>query len=99
MKAYVDELPENCWKCIFADNQKGYCDLLETRILRQFTRRAIGCPLKSLAEHDKQVKKEVVQELKDKMLFCSERFADNTHYYNGKELDEILDKLQGEDNV
>lgn len=47
----------------------------------------------SLSDYTKQVKKEVVQELKNKMLYCSERFADGCHYYNGKELDEIIDQI------
>ena len=59
MTIYVDELPKNCLECIFADNQKGYCDLQETRILRQFTKRDVGCPLQGISEHDKQVRKDV----------------------------------------
>lgn len=54
--------------------------------------------LVSLTDYTKQVRKEVVEELKDKMLYCSERFADGCHYYNGKELDEIVDQIQGADD-
>lgn len=103
MKAYVDELPKNCWQCIFSDNQKGYCDLLETRILRQFTRRAIGCPLKSLADHDKQVRKEVCDEIKKQVIqstcYDTEEEVRNVIYdLNASSVLEILDQLQGENN-
>lgn len=64
MKVYVSELPKSCWECIFADNQKGYCDLQETRILRQFTKRDSGCPLQSLADYTKQMRKEVCEEIR-----------------------------------
>lgn len=106
MKAYVDELPENCLKCIFADNQKGYCDLLETRILRQFTIRAIGCPLQSLSDYTKQVRKEVIKEIKENM----NKFGRKNIYNNNgdvvgvlealsiNEIIKILDQLQGENN-
>ena len=46
-----------------------------------------------ISDYTKQVRKEVVRELKDKMLYCSERFADCSHYYNGKELDEVIDQI------
>ena len=49
-----------------------------------------------LADYTKQVRKEVYQELKNKILYCSERIFEDGHYYNGKELDEILDQIQGE---
>ena len=110
MKVYVDELPKSCWECIFADNQKGYCDLQETRILRQFTKRDIGCPLQSLAEHDKQVRKEVYEEIREEFepnnatnideKICTP-INDSTLIAVGfksckKRLFEKLDKIQGE---
>lgn len=99
MKVYVDELPKSCWKCIFADNQKGYCDLQETRILRQFTKRDIGCPLQSLADYTNQVRKEVIEQVKDYMENHSHTIPVDTKnrkvvYKIG--LTRFLDQIQGE---
>lgn len=62
------------------------CEVVEVQIMETT----------DIADYTKQVRKEVVQELKNKMLYCSERIADGCHYYNGKELDEIIDQIQGE---
>ena len=50
----------------------------------------------SLTDYTKQVRKEVYQELKNKILYCSERIFEDGHYYYGKELDEIIGQIQGE---
>lgn len=101
-------MPKSCWECIFADNQKGYCDLLETRILRHFTRRAFGCPLKSLADYTKQVRKKVCEEIREylknhkcKVIGDYNHFTLNHDEIDVCELSEInkfLDQLQGETN-
>ena len=60
----------------------------------------IECALMTPTEfqdYTKQVRKEVYEELKNKILYCSERILKDGYYYNGKELDEILDQIQGED--
>ena len=54
------------------------------------------CPLKSLAEHDKQVRKEVVQEIKEKLMDFY--INGNTAWFMVDKLDkdvvwEILDKI------
>ena len=49
-----------------------------------------------LSDYTKQVRKEIYQELKNKILYCSERIFEDGHYYYGKELDEIIDQIQGE---
>lgn len=93
MRSYVDELPKNCWECIFADNQKGYCDLQETRILRQFTKRDIGCPLQSLADYTKQVRKEVCEEIGKNVAVDIINFKVYARY---DDLVKVLDQIQGE---
>lgn len=97
MKVYVDELPKNCWECIFADNQKGYCDLQETRILRQFTKRDVGCPLQSLADYTKQVRKEVCEEIRSFIEKPENSiYWDCSIYVETEELRKFLDQIQGE---
>lgn len=111
MKVYVESkyMPEKCSKCKFIGHyEKGiysrsphcccelYLDLHQDEIRVDKNSRDERCPLQSLSDYTKQVRKEVVQELKNKMLYCSARFIGDCYYYNGKELDEIVDKIQGE---
>ena len=100
MKVYVDELPKSCREC-FCNVEDTWCALSDGEMgdiceeCDNKTRHK-KCPLQSLSDYTKQVRKEVIKEYKNKMLYCSERFMDNSHYYNGKELDEILEQIQGE---
>lgn len=66
MKVYVDELPKNCVNCDFG-YANNFCELDYEIDLRKFdiNKKHTNCPLKSLADHDKQVRKEVCDEIKE----------------------------------
>ena len=59
MKVYVDKLPKDCWDCPMHDGENGWCKMLVcyTDYIPK------DCPLKSLADYTKQVRKEVLGEL------------------------------------
>ena len=59
MKVYVDKLPKCCLECDsdFCEHQFIECCYAD---------RHPDCPLQSLADHDKQVRKEVVQEIRER---------------------------------
>lgn len=57
------------------------------------------CPLQPLAEHDKQIRKEVVQEIRETLCMTKENTCPSTAnvvYYDV--LSNILDQIEGEEN-
>lgn len=108
MKLYVDELPKSCGEC-FCNDENTWCALSDGEMgdiceeCDNKTRHK-KCPLKTITEHDKQVRKEVCEEIKEKLrkqyptvyanigesLFCSDC------YLRIRELSEILNQIQGE---
>ena len=113
MKVYVDELPKSCNDCKFRvfiaytkngwEHSERYCSIMKDNYDCKCSKE--NCPLQSLSDHDKQVRKEVCEEIQSELL-------DFTHKYwrvfnqNGKQymtdddliecLNEIIDKIQGE---
>lgn len=77
MQIYVDEIPKNCDECKFqvfvAHNQHGwrrherYCSIMKDNYDCKCSKE--HCPLKSLGEHDKQVRKEVAENLKQEIIY------------------------------
>ena len=72
MKVYVDELPKNCDECVCYHDEDSYedskCNLTNNCVWYNkdeffdcLEERHQDCPLQPIAEHDKQVKKEVVE--------------------------------------
>lgn len=59
MKVYVDEFPKDCWDCPMHDGENGWCKMLVcyTDYIPK------DCPLQPLTDHDKQVRKEVCEEI------------------------------------
>ena len=102
MKVYVDELPNNCVNCDFGyANNSCYIDYEVD--LRKFdkNKKHPKCPLQSLTDYTKQVRKEVVQELKEKLkpkeIFHPEdEFTLDYDFYYKEDVEEILDQIQGE---
>ena len=84
MKVYVDELPECCNDCelgYFYDCQ--YCSL-RPDLAREdiWVEKEKDCPLQSLADYTKQVRKEVCEEIK--------KFANSIFTrYEKRELDDV----------
>lgn len=108
MKVYVDELPKSCAKCDrFCLDEKGRfrCILNSMPDYRsqeeKENNRRNDCPLQSLADHDKQVRKEVCEwiqaEFEDKAKY-STYFDESGYEINLTEelFLEILEKAQGE---
>lgn len=90
MKVYVDELPKCCGDCVFCKQTEYYyyCDKLNTKL--GYFDKDTDCPLISLAEHDKQVRKEVVQEIRQQL---------KPHYGEeiaGVVVEEVLEKVEKE---
>lgn len=76
MKVYVDKLPKKCEECPMCRSgklklqRKGRYVEAEQCVFGQYKYQTIDdeintCPLHSLADHDKQVRKEVCKEIKE----------------------------------
>lgn len=110
MEVYVDELPKLCCYCKFyyGNSQGAVCKLSgiltnHNETLGQMKRH---CPLQYLADHDKQVRKKVCEEIRDLAgnyfelpicYNCGEASNDDV-VLTGNDLTEILDQIQGENN-
>ena len=104
MRIFVDELPKSCEKCKFYEYEiehNGEWGFETHRRICKINGSLIQsiCPLQPLSEHDKQVRKEVVQEIKDKIM--DYYIKGNIAWLNIEKLDKdivwkILDQIQGE---
>ena len=71
MKIYVDKLPKKCEDCCFSetgfvyDDEVRFCKLKPRCMnwIALYDEKRKDCPLQSLADHDKQVRKEVCDNL------------------------------------
>lgn len=102
MKIYVDELPKSCGDCKFkvfiAHYQNGwehserYCSIMKDNYDCRCSKE--HCPLQSLAEHDKQVRRQVCDEIREKMTHWEDCLTKEvTEYVIDKD---TLDQIQGE---
>ena len=67
MKVYVDEFPKDCIDC--PCESEYYCNLLNEDVgCLEWGEIHKGCPLQSLADYTKQVRKEVCEKIK-KQIF------------------------------
>ena len=66
MRIYVDELPKDCIDC--PCESEYYCNLLNEDVgCCECGEIHKGCPLKTLADYTKQVRKEVVEDIKERL--------------------------------
>lgn len=95
MKVYVSELPNSCCKC--PCESECWCNLMGYVLDSEdvYEKRPKQCPLQSLSDYTKQVRKEVVQEIRGKMTYWEDCLTKEvTEYVIDKE---TLDKIeQGE---
>ena len=99
MEFYVDEMPRDCASCkhYHMNCADGYsCSKLRKEIHPNFSEgigyRHQDCPLQSLADYTKQVRKEVCDEIRNKI-----EQAKLIYEWKGEEttIEEILDQIQG----
>ena len=66
MKVYVDELPKDCIDC--PCESEYYCDLLNEDVgCCKWGEIHKNCPLQSLVDYTKQVRKEVLEDIKERL--------------------------------
>ena len=100
MRIFVDELPKDCASCkhYHMNCADGYsCSKLRKEIHPNFSEgigyRHQDCPLQSLADHDKQVRKDVCEKIKN----LGEPFPWSEPYMwiiSQKDLDNILEEYK-----
>lgn len=104
MKVYVDELPKSCSYCPCKCFETDTCQLNKGIKCPSDNKIANKCPLQSLADYTKQVRKEVCEEIRDLAgnyfelpicYNCGEASNDDV-VLTGNDLTEILDQIQGE---
>ena len=91
MRIYVDELPKDCWDCPMHDGENGQCKMLVcyTDYIPK------NCPLQSLADHTKQVRKEVCNDFKSRFLAtCQIEKGCDTASFSLEVLNRILYQIQ-----
>lgn len=115
MKVYVESkyIPEKCSKCKFIGHYENgiysrnphcccelYWDLHQDEIRVDKNSRDKNCPLNSLADHDKQVRKEVCEEIRNMSTHYEHHI--NEEGYDKIDVEqfiinkELLDQIQGE---
>lgn len=104
MKAYVSELPECCDECPCCNHDVDYgscCNLgaYDYEEWHQTDSKHNKCPLQSLADHDKQVRKELLQEIDYSALIKMSKKPDDLFYKDAiyESFKERLEQIQGED--
>lgn len=91
MRIYVDELPKDCWDCPMHDGENGQCKMLVcyTDYIPK------NCPLQSLSDYTKQVRKEVCNDFKSRFLAtCQIEKGCDTASFSLEVLNRILDQIQ-----
>ena len=100
MTIYVSELPKSCKECPFHDTKYGICDISGSRV------EYFGChSLTPLSDYTKQVKKEVCEDIKNKLDEISGEHDVKVKGGIGKftcvprySLEQLLEQVQGENN-
>ena len=91
MRIFVDELPKDCIDC--PCESEYYCNLLNEDVgCCKWGEIHKNCPLQSLADYTKQVRKEVCDEIR---TFAYDTFKE-FGYFDETDLEHILDQIQGE---
>ena len=96
MKVYVSELPKDCIDC--PCESEYYCNLLNEDVgCLEWGEIHKGCPLQSLADYTKQVRKEVCEEIWKEFEQRLMNKAENMSVMKvANMINSVLDQLQGE---
>ena len=92
MKVYVDELPKSCGDCEFCKQTEYYsyyCDKLHIKL--GYFNKEKDCPLQTLADHEKQVRKQVCNEIGGEIYTQMIVYGKELRY---SDLNLILDKIE-----
>lgn len=94
MRIFVDELPKDCIDC--PCESEYYCNLLNEDVgCLEWGEIHKGCPLQSLADYTKQVRKEMCEEIRSRFLAtCQIEKVCDTASFSLEVLNRILDQLQ-----
>lgn len=107
MKVYVDELPECCCECACCNHDVDYgacCNLgaFDYGSDHQTLYKHPRCPLQSLTDHDKQVRKKVCEKISEKVKNFNKVYLYPDYTKSDAiecildDIEEILDQIQGE---
>lgn len=102
MKVYVDKIPKKCEDCVFSetgfvwDSEVRFCKLKPRCMnwIALYDKKRKDCTLCSLVDHDNQVRKEVVEEIKIEVQ--KEKEDNDLAWLGFKKLNRILDQIQGD---
>ena len=96
MKIYVDESPKDCIEC--PCETEYYCNLLNEDVgYLKWGEIHKDCPLQSLTDYDKQVRKEMCNDFKSRFLStCQIEKGCDAASFSLEVLNRILDQIQGE---
>lgn len=101
MKVYVDELPKSCEKCPLCDcngfDNDGWCKAFGDKIVyiaeKNFKEKRLqSCPLQSLTDYTKQVRKEVCEEFKENIENIEKSIVNNPSYFDNEERKRLVEK-------
>lgn len=108
MKVYVNELPKCCIDCPCYDDESISCSASEKWLdltiednFHRFKQRHKDCPLQSLTDYTKQVRKEVLQEVKVALREKIRLMQSDEHCYPENAIDwhtivDTIKQIQGE---
>lgn len=93
MKVYVDELPKNCAECKFCGRlkppaERPEIECMHCNMAKTFNSISPFCPLETLADHDKKVRKEVCEEIRQNAISHNNLEVD-MYYITPQQLYEI----------
>ena len=95
MRIYVDELPKCCLECQLECPYEDRCVDTITMNCSACIGRPKDCPLHSLSDYTKQVRKEVCNDFKSRFLAtCQIEKVCDTASFSLEVLNKILDQLQ-----
>ena len=95
MKVYVDELPKCCLECQLECPYEDRCVDTITMNCTECIGRPTDCPLHSLFDYTKQVRKEMCEEIRSRFLAtCQIEKGCDTASFSLEVLNRILDQIQ-----
>lgn len=98
MKVYVDELPKGCSACehCYHECNNIYHCAIQNKHMEFFNddyfKREKDCPLQSLTDYTKQVRKEVCEEFKENIENIEKSIVNNPSYFDNEERKRLVEK-------